>query len=138
MNNEKKKAIITDLSQLRKKDENQPFLHFAEEIIKQIELGKTKEEVLYMILDISGGLKTDPREMKYFTDMVDIVYKWYYKNEGREMKTALKDLLIKMEENQKYLYKGKDGKTYATRAELEEANEYYKNQICAKNPSKNM
>ena len=136
MNEER--TVITDLSQLRKIEENEPYLKFAESIIKEIEQGKTRDEVVHMILAARGGLTADPREMKYFTDAVDIVYRWYYKNKGKEFHKAVSELLDKMDENQKYLYKGKDGKDYATRAELEAANEQYNNQMYKHNSTKNM
>ena len=136
--NDEEKTIITDLSQVRKLEENKPYLNFAESIIKEIKRGKTRDEVVHMILAARGGLVADPREMKYFTDMVDIVYRWYYKSEGKEFHEAVSELLDKMDENQKYLYKGKNGKDYATRAELEAANEEYKNQMYEKNSTKNM
>ena len=123
----KEKAIVTDLSIIRKLEENKPYLNFAESIIRQINEGKSKDEVLHMILAAKGGLVADQREMKFFTDMVDIVFRWYYKNKGNESQAALVELIEEMDENQKYLYKGKDGKDYATRAELEAANEEYKN-----------
>ena len=134
----KEKAIITDLSQLRKKEEDRPYLRFAKLIFEQINQGKTRDEVLRMILKANEGLKADPREMKYFTDMVDIVFKWYYQKEEKEFKITLEDLIEEMDKNQKYLYKGKDGKDYATRAELDEANENYKNQKFKKDTTKNM
>ena len=123
----KEKATVTDLSIIRKLEENKPYLDFAESIIRQIKDGKSKDEVLHMILAAKGGLVADQREMKFFTDMVDIVFRWYYKNKGNESQVALVELVEEMDKNQKYLYKGKDGKDYATRAELEAANEEYKN-----------
>ena len=135
MNEEK--AVITDLSEVRKQKENQAYLKFAEFIVKQIDEGKTKEDILHMILKINGGLKADPREMQYFSDLVDIVFRWHYKNKGKEFQTPIRELLDQMIDNQKYLYKGKDGKKYATRADLNAADENYKNQMYRKNP-KNM
>lgn len=123
----KEKALITDLSQLRKQEEKEPFLIFAETIIKQIKLGKNRDEILHMILKADGGLEADPREMKYFTDLVDIVYKWYYENDGKEFQDTVKELLEEMDANQKYLYNGKNGKNYATRASLDEADKDYMN-----------
>ncbi len=125
MKNEEK-AVVTDLSQIIKEEENKPYLDFAKLIIEEIKQGKTKDEILQRILNARGGLEADQREMKYFTDMVDIVYEWYSKNSGNEFQTAVRELLTSMEENQKYLYKGKDGKDYATRTELEAANEMYR------------
>ena len=132
MSNEEKHNV-TDLPQIRKQEEDKSYLEFAEKIVEQIEKNKTKEEILHMILEANGGLKTDPREMKYFTDMVDIVFDWYFENVGKELDEAIAALLVKMEEAPKYLYKGNDGKDYATRTELEEANENYK-----KNPKGNI
>ena len=126
-----KKAIITDLSQLRKQEEYKPYLNFAKTIIEEIKQGSTKDEVLHRILENRGGLRADPREMQYFIDMVDIVYEWYFKNKGKESQASIMELLDKMDKNPKHSYKGEDGNYYATRAELEAANG-------EKNPTRNM
>ena len=132
MSNEERHNV-TDLPLIRKQEIDQPYLDFAKEIVKLIKQGETKEAILHEILSVRGGLEADPREMQFFTDMTNIVYEWYRKIEGQEFKDAIKELLAKMEENQKYLYKGKDGNDYATRAELEAANEDYVNR---KNPTR--
>lgn len=133
-NNEE--TIITDLFSIRMQEENQPYLKFAELILKQIKMGKTKDEIIHKILETRGGLEADPREIKYFTDMVDIVFKWHNKNNSKEFQEAIKELLIEMDKNDKYLYIGKDGKNYATRADLDEANEIYVNQSYKNNSNR--
>jgi len=133
-NNEE--TIITDLFSIRMQEENQPYLKFAELILKQIKMGKTKEEIIHKILETRGGLEADPREIKYFTDMVDIVFKWHNKNKSKEFQKAVNELLIEMDKNDKYLYTGKDGKNYATRTALNEANEIYVNQSYKNNSNR--
>ena len=131
------KAHITDLTEIKKQKEYQPFLKFTELVLEQIKLGNTRDDIVLKILDIRGGLKSNPREIKYFEDMVDLIFECY-KNKGRDFKPNDKELLSRMNDNQKYLYKGEDGNYYATRADLEEANEYYKSQMLKNNPTRNI
>ena len=108
----KEKAIITDLSAIRKQEEKQPYIGFTKSILKQIEEGKTRDEILHMILTINGGIDSDPRKNRYFTDMVDIVYKWYYKNEDKEFHVPIDQILKDMDEYEKNFYGIKERNNY--------------------------
>lgn len=152
--NDNEKAVVTDLTEIKKKEKrriereiNETALEIALNLIEMAKRGLTAEEILKILLN---GIKVlSIKEIEIYRQIVDksIIYAKQdelYKNNRElyntllDLQTAVKDYYDKLVEAQKFSYKGKDGKDYSDRTTVDIMDGDYKNQLYTENQSKHM
>ena len=136
MDENKEKIIITDLTAIKKSEEEEIYRGAAEGLLKLIEYGKTPDEILQIIF--KSETVVSMKDIEIMREIVETAFRIANKKKGNEFHAALTELLAIIDEKQKFLYKGKDGKDYINSSTVDIMDEDYKNQLYTENQSKHM
>lgn len=137
---ENKQTHITNLSSYTSKEKEQFLRDVVVSLLNFVEQGKSREEIFQILYEVFFK-DNDVVDMEMISQLKRIIDKAFIvksKAKGNDFHVALQDLLNKLDEAQKFLYKGKDGKDYSDRTTVDIMDEDYKNQLYTENQSKHM
>lgn len=137
MNDDDKKIVITNLTKIKRDEEEQLYRDAARSLLKMVEHGLSADEMLRIV--VGNDKVVDMRKVAFLKEIINIAIRVSNKSKANDIIVTLQELLAKIDEQQKFLYKGKDGKDYQTSAAVKQADEQYKSQIyIEKETSKHM